>query len=273
VSDYAKYHGLGNDYLVIEPETFAGPLTPAAARHICDRHRGVGADGIMYGPLDDDQSVRIFNPDGSEAEKSGNGLRIFARYLWERGHVHDRVFTIETQSGPVEATILDDTGARIAVAMGRVRFDGPSGEALEVAGRVYFVHRASIGNPHCVVPVEQPTPALARELGPAIERHALFPERTNVQFMAVLDEHRIRIEIWERGAGYTEASGTSSCAAAAVACRLGQCRSPIEVHMPGGALTVQLDGNYRATLVGEVASVGSGTFSDELLAGAGMTRR
>lgn len=286
--DYVKYHGLGNDYLVMEPDWFATPLTPAMIRKICDRHRGVGSDGIMVGPSVGSGGtapfVRIYNPDGSESAKSGNGLRIFARYLWDAGHATSRKFAIDTSSGPVEAAILDPSGSRIAVGMGPVIFEsgaipmtGPGREVLEeslkLEGRTLTVSAVSLGNPHCVVPVEHPTPAMARELGPQIESHASFPERTNVQFMAVLDAHRIRIEIWERGAGYTLASGSSSCAAAAVACRLGHCESPVTVQMQGGELEIRIDSSFAATLEGDVEIVGEGLFAAEFLNRIGLNRR
>jgi diaminopimelate epimerase len=290
--DYCKYHGLGNDYLVIEPGRFRAPLSAAQGRALCDRHRGIGADGVLLGPLTverpaglaaDVPALRIFNPDGSEGEKSGNGLRIFARHLWERGLVAGRAFSLHTPGGTVHVRVLDAGGTRIAIAMGAVRFDsahipmrGPPREVLreplQVGEATYTVNGATIGNPHCVVLVEAPTPALAQSVGPLIERHASFPQRTNVQFMRVLDRHAIQIEIWERGAGYTQASGTSSCASAAVACRLGLCESPVTVHMPGGRLEVRLGAGFEAELEGDVAAVGCGRLADEFLAAHGLRR-
>ncbi len=293
MSDYWKYHGLGNDYLVVDAGRFTTALSAEAIRKICRRNRGVGADGILVGgppaapggadgnaPIE----LRIFNPDGSEAGKSGNGLRIFARFLWERGQAREKSFAISTPGGLVQAEVLDETASRVAIAMGPISFistDIPmSGEPrevleepLQVGHRELRVSAAGLGNPHCVVQVEDPTPALAAELGPLIETHPQFPDRTNVQFMAPVDEHRIRIEIWERGAGYTLSSGSSSCAAAAVACRLGLCRSPVTVAMPGGELHVELDDAFRARLEGPVSAVGSGRFSDEFLAELGLVRR
>jgi len=285
--DYFKYHGLGNDYLVLEPARFRAPPTPEAVRRICDRHRGVGGDGILLGPLPgaagDPPAVRIFNPDGSEAEKSGNGLRIFARHLWARGHVTGRRFAIGTAVGPVEAELLDEAGRRFALAMGEVRFtsadipwSGPPREALgervEVGGVTLELFGATVGNPHCVVFTPDPTPEAARTLGPLLETHPLFPHRTNVQLARVEGPHDLRIEIWERGAGYTLASGSSSCAAAAVACRLGKCTSPVTVHMPGGTLVVELDAGFHARLVGEVEAVGQGDLAEEFLAALGLER-
>ena len=290
--DYCKYHGLGNDYLVIEPRTFHEALTGAQVRAICDRHRGIGSDGVLLGPLTAGRppglapevpALRIFNPDGSEGEKSGNGLRIFARYLWEQGHVRGSPFSIHTPGGTVRVRVLAADGTRIAIEMGQVRFTsqdipmtGPPREVLREALRVgdadYTISAATLGNPHCVVLVDDPTPALAQAVGPQIERHASFPQRTNVQFLRVLDRHAIRIEIWERGAGYTQASGTSSCASAAVACRLGLCETPVTVHMPGGRLEIRLEPDYRVELEGDVAAVGSGRFAPEFLGQLGLHR-
>lgn len=307
--DYFKYHGLGNVYLVIEPGRFDQDLTEAAVRGICDFHLGIGADGVLVGPTsvgpaplgaaDDDvgaagsgsgaHGVRIFNSDGSEAEKSGNGLRIFARYLWERGYASQSPFSIHTAGGVVRARMSDPDGG-ITLEMGPVRFDSRSipmtgsprevlRETLNVEGREFTISAANVGNPHCVVEVEGISAdtfrgvEMAREIGPLIERHPSFPNRTNVQFLTVIDTHRIRIEIWERGSGYTLSSGTSSCAASAVAVRLGRCASPVTVEMPGGELTVRLDADFNAELEGPVVAVAAGRFSDGFLAQLGLTRR
>lgn len=291
--DYCKYHGLGNDYLVIEPQRFRSALDPVIVRAICERRRGIGADGLLLGPLgkgelqsraEEPPAVRIFNPDGSESGKSGNGLCIFARYLWERGYVTHSPFAIHATGGAVRARVLRPDGARIALEMGQVVFtsdripmSGPPREVLResltVGGVSYTINAANLGNPHCVVLADDPTPALARSVGPLIEHHPSFPQRTNVQFLRVLGEHSVRIEIWERGAGYTHASGTSSCAAAAVACRLGLCRSPVTVRMPGGELEIRLDDAFRVEMEGEVSAVGRGWLADELLGALGLARR
>lgn len=296
MSDYFKYHGLGNDYLVLEPRRFQQPPSEEAIRRICDRHRGIGSDGILWGPMaeplpesaprgDPPEAVplRIYNPDGSEAEKSGNGLRIFARHIWGRGLVEGDRFALATAGGVARAAILDSRGSRIEMEMGVVRFDSESipmggpprevlGETLHVGERAFEISAANVGNPHCVVIAQGATEEFVRQYGPAIERHELFPNRTNVQFLTVQDEHRIRIGIWERGAGYTAASGSSSCAAAAVACRLGLCRSPVTVEMDGGELSVTLDAGFHATLAGPVEAVGEGDFAPEFLAVLGLVR-
>ncbi|MEI2689558.1 MAG: diaminopimelate epimerase [Anaerolineae bacterium] len=204
--------------------------------------------------------LRIFNPDGSEAEKSGNGLRIFARYLWDRGLVDERPFSVATAGGLVTAQV--ESGGRMAtVAMGRVSFDsqeipvaGPRREALNetlhAGDTALRCCAATLGNPHCVVLREEVSAADAQRLGPLIETDARFPRRTNVQFMQVLDRGRVRIEIWERGAGYTLASGSSACAAAAVAHRLGLCDAQVTVSMPGGRLEVGIAPDWTVTLHG-----------------------
>lgn len=278
MSDFHKYHGLGNDYLVIDPSKSDLKLDTESVRLICDRHYGVGSDGILYGPrIEDDgsMSLRIFNPDGSEAEKSGNGLRIFSRYLVEAGYVAAEDFGLNTKGGRVSVHLDALDGRLVTVGMGRLIFDseeipvkGPKREVLleplEVDDRVVKICAVSIGNPHCIVPCDTVDRHLAFDLGPIIEKHSLFPQRTNVQFMKILDRRNIQIEIWERGAGYTLASGSSSCAAAGVAFRLGYCDGDIQVHMPGGALEVSISAELSVKMRGEVSAVFEGNFVDEM---------
>jgi diaminopimelate epimerase len=268
--------------------SLTGPgLAGEAVRLICDRHRGVGADGILLGPLptrNGAAGVRIFNPDGTEAEKSGNGLRIFARYLWDRKITGGKSsFPIELSSGQVHAEVKDYRGRLVSVGVGRYSFQSTdipvAGEAREVINEILEVGSerltvccVSVGNPHCVVVDRNPSPEIARRLGPLIERHAWFPNRTNVQFMRARDRRSIEVQVWERGAGYTLASGTSACAAAAVAVRLGVCEWPVTVHMPGGNLTVAYVPGSGLELTGPVAAVGSGEFAPELMSAIGLTR-
>jgi diaminopimelate epimerase len=279
---FAKYHALGNDYIVIDPEKFQDELSEDMIRLICHRNYGIGSDGILYGPLDSRTckfGLQIFNPDGSEAEKSGNGLRIFARYLWDEGMVGNRPFTVETLGGAVSCEVGTE-GKSVKVEMGEVSFDstlipvaGASrdvlNEEIEIDGRVLKFCAATVGNPHCVVLSEHPTSEQARRHGPLIETDPRFPNRTNVQFMKVIDRHNIRIEIWERGAGYTLASGSSSTAAAAAAHRLGLCDADITVHMPGGSLHIELDNGFFATLTGPVTKICDGETADEMGSGFG----
>jgi diaminopimelate epimerase len=279
---FSKYQALGNDYLVLEEADVGGPLSADLVRALCDRHFGVGADGVLLAlpPADPGRfGLRIFNPDGSEAEKSGNGIRIYARYLFDRKRVDAAPFHVDTPGGPVACRVLDE-GDRISAAMGPVRFRsaeiparGPEREVLretiEVLGRPLEISAASVGNPHCVVLVDAASAELAKQLGPQLEHHPLFPKRANVQLVQVLGAHAIRIEIWERGVGYTLASGTSSCAAAAVCCRLRLCKSPVRVQMPGGELRVEIDAGFAATLTGPARKICEGVLSGELLAGPG----
>ncbi len=276
---FHKYHALGNDYIVLDPVDFPTWTEPAAAaiRVICHRNFGVGSDGILWGPLPSPAcrfGLRIFNPDGSEAEKSGNGLRIFSRYLWDSGRVTDPTFSIETLGGPVQSTILNG-GAAVTVDMGRVSFAaskipvvGPEREVLEepitVGDQTFHFCAATIGNPHCVIPLTAISAGLARRYGPALECHANFPRKTNVQFLQVIDRTRIRIEIWERGAGYTLASGSSSSAAAAVARRLGLVEPQLTVEMPGGEIGIEIAPDYAIRMTGGVTRVADGELRPEL---------
>ncbi|MBM3839615.1 MAG: diaminopimelate epimerase [Verrucomicrobia bacterium] len=274
---YSKYHALGNDYLVIHPKDLAAELTTRQIQLICHRNFGVGSDGILLGPLPSRQcrfGLRIFNPDGSEAEKSGNGLRIFSRYLWDAGLVKGEEFAIETPGGAVKSTVLDN-GKTVRVEMGQVSFrsdripvTGPTrevlNETLAVADQTFRFCAATVGNPHCVIPLAEVTPELAKTYGPGIEVHKLFPKRINVQFMKVLDRNRVRIEIWERGAGYTLASGSSSSAAAAVANKLGLCDRSIAVLMPGGTISIEIQDDFFILMTGSVTKVAEGQISKEV---------
>jgi len=273
-----KYQALGNDYIVVDGRQ-RDRLADDVVRRICDRHFGVGSDGILWHEdVDGGIGLRIFNPDASEAEKSGNGLRIFARYLFDQGLAGADPFAVSTPGGRVSCRVLDG-GLRVDVEMGRVSFasrDIPVvggdrevlEETLEIGGEKVVFSAATVGNPHCVILREAVSAEEACRLGPLLENHtALFPNRTNVQFVQVLDPREIQIEIWERGAGYTLASGSSSCAAAAVAHRLGRVGPEITVHMPGGELRVSLDARMHARQVGPVRAVAEGVIAEELLAG------
>ena len=276
---FYKYHALGNDYIVLTPDEFGEELTADIIRLICHRNYGIGSDGILYGPFDDPQcdfGVRIYNPDGSEAEKSGNGLRIFSRYLWDKGLIGNRPVSIKTAGGPVKAKI-DQDGKIITVDMGQVSFDsrkipvtGPAreviNETIDIRGQILEYCAATIGNPHCVVLRPAVSADEARHWGPLIETDPRFPNRTNVQFMQILDRSNISIEIWERGAGYTLASGSSSSAAAAVAHRLGLCDQEITVHMPGGRIEIEISAGYEISMTGSVTRVAAGTIDPEMFA-------
>ncbi len=273
---FYKYHGLGNDYIVIDPADHPAELTEAEICTICHRNFGIGSDGILLGPISTDQAdfaVRIFNPDGSEAEKSGNGLRIFSRYLYDKKRVSNDPFTISTIGGTVESRIHKN--GLISVDMGIVSFDSEKipvigtprqvlNEKIDVDGQEITYCGATIGNPHCVIIRNEISPELARQIGPQLETHPNFPNRTNVQFMKILDRDNIAIEIWERGAGYTLASGSSSSASAAVAWQLGLTDPDMTVHMPGGKLEICVHKDLSITLKGPVTRVGEGHIDPEM---------
>jgi diaminopimelate epimerase len=267
VAHYVKSHGLGNDYIVIDPAKVPFAVTPEAVRLICDRHRGVGSDGVLLVSPGDgaDFGVRIFNPDGSEAEKSGNGTRIFAKFLRDHGYTDKDRFTLQTPGGRVTCVLerADGRVAQITVDMGRARFDPL--DAIDVDGRRFEVTSVSMGNPHCVIVVPDLAKIDIHSLGPKIERHPAFPKRTNVQFAEIVSRQEVRILIWERGAGYTLASGSSSCAVVAACHRKGLVDREVTVSMPGGQLsiTVMEDGELR--MRGPVEEICAGDLSPDLL--------
>jgi len=280
MSRFARGHGLGNDYLVIAEADVDFPFAPAAVRWICHRNWGVGSDGILLqtGSSVADVGLRIFNPDGSEAEKSGNGLRIFAKYMWERGGLRKSPMRIETKGGVVEAVchLRGDRVSEVTVEMGGATFRAPEipmngpdrevvGVPLQVGERTFTVTCVSVGNPHCVVFTDRLDDAEVRAWGPRIETHPAFPNRINVQFARVVDRGRVDIRIWERGAGYTLASGSSSCAVAAAAVRNGLTDGGLTLLMPGGQLGIDVRPDYSIRLRGPVAEVCVGELSPDLL--------
>ena len=267
---FAKYHALGNDYLVLEPKDCPTLFSAEAIRKVCHRHYGLGSDGILYGPIerqDGTFGLRILNPDGSEAEKSGNGIRIFCRHLLETKLVKEgKEFKIHTIGGIVACTVFDG-GNRIRVEMGKVSFRAPViphvgadrevlGESITVNGKTFKYWAATVGNPHCVIPVENLSSDLAKTYGPTLEVHPNFPNRTNVQFMKIVDRKNIQIEIWERGAGYTLASGSSSSACAAVAHKMGLVDADLTVHMPGGKIMIGIGADTSIVMTGPTTPVG-----------------
>lgn len=319
-NSYFKGHGLGNEYIVLDPDELNFALTPGRIAGICDRQKGIGSDGVLT--LEDSDSadfgIRIWNPDGSEAETSGNGLRVFALYLHATGRTRKKSFTVETLGGTVRVETrherqcaIDEDGADITegatgpvsgatVHMGKATFspealpcslevDELIEQPINVAGESLTFTGVSVGNPHCVVfhprgrrwdrddPLK-PRDDLDRRrtdlswrrddllrLGPLLESLPIFPNRTNVQLAACTGPDSIRILIWERGAGETPSSGSSACAAASTAVRLGLATSPVTVESPGGALVVAVNEEFELTLTGPVAEVARGTFNEGML--------
>ena len=283
---FFKGHGLGNDYLVMDPEELEFRLTPGNIRAICDRNWGVGSDGILTLEKSAiaDFGLRIYNPDGSEAEKSGNGLRIFARYLYATRKIQRKVFTVETKGGKVQIDLeIDRFGeaSRASVEMGQATFKPkalPCSMEVEelvekpilVEGERFKFTGVSVGNPHCVLfrlKGNNWTREELLDLGPKLENHKFFPKRTNVQLAVPIGLREIFILIWERGAGETQASGSSSCSAASAAVKLGLVKSPVKVKAIGGTLLIDVDDAFNLTMEGPVAEVARGRLSPCFLRG------
>jgi diaminopimelate epimerase len=246
----SKWQALGNDYLLVERAELTQPLTPDAVRELCDYHYGVGSDGLLevVSAEEAQAEVRIWNPDGSTAELSGNGVRIVAAWLARRSDAERVVLTI----GSREVAALVGADGDIALDVGQVEVGET--ETLDLGDERIEFTPVSVGNPHAVVRREPERGELLR-LGPRVERHSRFPDRTNVQLVRVDGPHDLTVGVWERGAGETLSSGTSSVAAAAAAVANGWCESPIEVHLPGGDLLVELDADGGARLTGPAEEI------------------
>jgi len=246
----SKWQALGNDYLLVEQGELSEPLTPERVRFLCDYHYGVGSDGLLEIVAIDRASAElcIWNPDGSIAELSGNGARIAIAWVAKQtgaDRVRLRVGELEVEG---EAT---ENGS-VVLRLDRVEVGRP--ETIEVGNEHIEFTPVSMGNPHAVV-LREPEEQELRRLGPLIERHQRFPDRTNVQLVRVDGRHELTVAVWERGAGETLSSGTSSIAAAAAAVARGWCESPVTVHLPGGDLLVELDGDRGARLTGPVEEI------------------
>ena len=265
--DFVKSHGLGNDYIVMVGDKLPLPLNEERIRLICHRNYGVGSDGILLlvPTREADFGVRIFNPDGSEAEKSGNGLRIFGKFLHDHGFTTEDRFSVHTPGGIVHLTLHAENG-RVNVLtanMGKATFD--DFDRIAVDGQELRVSSLSVGNPHCVIVVPDVDAIDLETIGPKIEHHAAFPNRTNVQFVQVLGRDRVKIIIWERGAGVTMASGSSSSAVAVATHRLGLTDRKLTVQSPGGELGLEIDEQGEIWLTGPVEEVCSGDLSEDLI--------
>ncbi len=271
--EFWKGHALGNDYIVLD-RTGLGAPAPAVVRAVCDRHRGVGSDGILTADLNADPvGLRIFNPDGTEAEKSGNGLRIFGAWLHGRGLVETgSAFRVALPGETVEMRVeseLGDGRLVLRVAMGPASFragaipftevdpdEEVEGYPMELDGVTLPIHLVSLGNPHCVVLLDDLDDALFRARAPLLQSHPSFARGVNVQFARAVGPGVLEAFIWERGAGETLASGSSACAVSAAARRAGLVSGGrFEVRMPGGAVHVEIDDDWRLHLTGEAGIV------------------
>ena len=278
---YVKSHGLGNEYVVLDNTNITATITKEFIIKICDIHYGIGTDGVLLKvpSMKADFGLKIYNPDGSEAEKSGNGLRIFCKYLYDYGFTDSDSFTVETLGGLVTAVVLESKFGKaqlIKIDMGKAQFetrnipaifDKPEiiKEKLIVGDKEFSICCVSVGNPHCVVLSENFDEAMVRKYGPLIENHPMFPNRINVQFAKVISESSVQIQIWERGAGYTLASGSSSCAVACVTRKLGLVGKNVKVIMPGGTLDIVVEDSWEIKMAGPVREIASGILSNEFL--------
>ena len=278
-----KYHGLGNDYLVYDPNKNKLELNPRRVQLLCNRNFGVGADGILEGPLLSGEgiSMTVWNPDGSRTERSGNGVRIFAKYLKDAGYVQKKDFVIDCQGEQVSVHYLNEEGTRLKASMGKASFwsdevpvTGPRREIINetmVFGRIpYPVTCVTVGNPHCVILLDEISKDLVCRIGKYSECARQVPEKINTQIIKVLDRTHTQTEVYEGGAGYTLAWGSGCCAAAAAAFRLGLTDPKVIVQMPGGTLEVEIGEDGVLRMTGDVGYVGSvhlgSSFSEQLRA-------
>ncbi|MBN1117119.1 MAG: diaminopimelate epimerase [Bacteroidales bacterium] len=283
MNEFVKSHGLGNEYIVLDSENIDFELSKEMIMRLCNVHFGIGSDGILLKvpSVKADFGLRILNPDGSEAEKSGNGLRIFSKYLYDYKFTQSKIFSIETPGGLVYAHIIEESNAkanRIKVDMGRAIFKAKDipvnsdeelffDKKLKAGDREYIVNCVSVGNPHCVVVKDVLDPEEIKKYGPMLETHAMFPNRINVQFVKPVSDSEVEILIWERGAGYTLASGSSSSAVATVVRKKGLVGDNITVKMPGGQLHIEIDEYWDIKMTGEVKEIASGVLSEETIRG------
>ena len=267
----AKYQGLGNDYLILDAVRNRVQIQGKKAALLCQRGFGLGADGVLYGPvqINGKMGVHIFNADGSESPISGNGVRIFAKYLIDRGYVKESKFDIETMAGTIEVEVMNARATEFRVKMGKASFISEeipvTGEKREIINETFTFNEKeykatclTVGNPHCIIFADKVSKEAVKELGPYVENADEFPNRMNLQLCRLIDRGNLDIEIWERGSGYTKASGTGSCAAAAAAYRLGLVESRINVNQPGGMIQINIkeDGTiYMTGTVGFIADI------------------
>lgn len=258
---FSKMHGLGNDFVVFDFISQRGYLSSEQVRFIADRRFGIGCDQVLIVEAPEQPDVdfryRIFNADGSEVEQCGNGARCFARFVREQRLTNKRRIRVQTLSGIIELNVLADESVQVNMgapifAPLQIPFEAPaeaSAYSLEVNGKTVDVSAVSMGNPHAVLRVDNVDTAEVASLGAAIERHPRFPRRVNVGFMQVVDAHRIRLRVFERGSGETLACGTGACAAAVAGIRRGWLQSPVQVALPGGELNIEWQGANQPVLM------------------------
>lgn len=279
---FIKGHGLGNEYIVFDQEKINFQLTTSAIQRLCNINFGIGSDGILLKVLSSkaDFGFRVFNPDGSEAEKSGNGLRIFCKFLWDYGYTTNKHFTVETKGGLVSASI-EKTDTRNKASLVTVDMGSPTFKTKEIpaifpseeiiaekmgfGGREYEINCVSMGNPHCTIIRDTLDINEIKSIGSIIENHSMFPNRINLQFAKINSRSEVEILIWERGAGFTLASGSSSCAVSSVLYKRGLIDNKVTIKMLGGELRIEIQNNWNIRMTGPVRQICEGTLSPEII--------
>jgi len=271
---FNKVQGLGNDFIIVDGFKEQLPVDiHKTAISLCDRHFGIGADGLVFALPSEkaDIRMRIVNSDGSEAEMCGNAIRCFAKFAHETGYVQEDEFTVETLAGIMTPRLVKDNGiiTGVRVDMGEPSLErsavpmlGPVGQAvnepLEVGDKVFNVTALLLGVPHCLTFVEDVSKIELEKYGPLLEKHPLFPRKTNVHFLEVMNEYEIKMRIWERGAGITMACGTGACAALVAAVLNKKTGKKAKIHLPGGMLEIEWAANNHVYMTGPAEHVFSG---------------
>lgn len=259
IINFTKMQGLGNDFVVLDYEEYkkTNKTPEELAKKLCDRHFGIGADGLMIvnpNTTETDIGWFFYNNDGSIAQMCGNGIRCFAKYVYEKGLVNKKEFSIETKAGTIIPKILDN--GLIKVNMNKpilepkkipVNVENNLNFEVKVSDRTFIANAISMGNPHCVIITDEDTKELALKYGREIETHKLFPEKTNVEFIKILSRNEMNLDVWERGCAITLACGTGACASVTSAILNGLCDKEVKVNLPGGQLIIEWDGNKENT--------------------------
>jgi len=253
--EFAKYHGLGNDFILIDNRHSSEPvITPEQAVDLCDRHFGIGADGVIFalpGQNDTDYTMRIFNSDGSEPEMCGNGIRCLAKFIADlEGSEAKTQYRIHTLAGVITPELRSDGQVKVDMGVPRLlAAEIPTNLAaadakaidvpIEVADKSWSVTCVSMGNPHCITFVEDVAAVALETVGPQFEHNQAFPQRTNTEFIQVVRSDYVKMRVWERGAGVTLACGTGACAAVVAGVLVGKCDRATAVELPGGVLEIE----------------------------------
>lgn len=259
IINFTKMQGLGNDFVLLDYEEYkkTNKTPEELAKKLCDRHFGIGADGLMIvnpNTTETDIGWFFYNNDGSIAQMCGNGIRCFAKYVYEKGLVNKKEFSIETKAGTIIPKILDN--GLIKVNMNKpilepkkipVNVENNLNFEVKVSDRTFIANAISMGNPHCVIITDEDTKELALKYGREIETHKLFPEKTNVEFIKILSRNEMNLDVWERGCAITLACGTGACASVTSAILNGLCDKEVKVNLPGGQLIIEWDGNKENT--------------------------